>query len=191
MSTAVSRVEVRGHLECQHRRCAIRPQGDRTRGRVEAVARDDPGDDAVAGGPVGDHPHGDLAREQIAVEGDRGRERTRRDAPAGDRHLDRQLLRRASRLGLHHDRRNQQLLGRQTAVEELPRAASAEHGEAARHDQVEVRRESCRRQRHAQRARRRSRPLPTQPRRFRLPLPPAGGSIARSGPRPRDIVTKP
>ena len=73
------------------------------------------------------------------------------------------LRRSRRRLGVNDDHRHDQLLRRQPAVEELLRAARPEHGEASRHDQVEVARHSRRRQRNAQRALGRRRALADPP----------------------------
>ena len=148
-STSVPETQVLGDLDGEHAG-PPRVDGHRPALRIVPVAGDDPCHDRSAA-RSGNDPHRDLVGEQVAVEGQRGGEHASGDSLAGhgDADCQRAGLGRLGEFG--HDHRDDQFLRRQATVEELPAAASPEHRQSSRHNQVEVARSAARGQGHPHR----------------------------------------
>ena len=131
--------QVGRHLERQDRRRSVGPQRDwrrstgRSRHRIPRGRRR-----PLPVGPLRHDAHSDLGCEQVAGEADASRERARGDALARDGDIDPEFLGCPGWLGVDDDHRDDQLLRRQPAVEELLGSAGAKHREASRNDEVQV-----------------------------------------------------
>src|SRR5258708_14754820 len=97
----------------------------------------------MAGRSLRYHSHCDLRCEQVARKPDGGRERSCRDAPAGDADVHLELLRSGSWLSVHNDHWDQKLLWRESAVKELLGPTGTEYRQPSWYYHIEATRSAC------------------------------------------------